>query len=84
MIAPNEFWLCVHQLADAYDAEGLTAEERAESIVDELRKMPPITQRQVLGDLSRLVGNLSDLHTLTVAAANANEKGAGLEMERAS
>src|SRR5437868_2367808 len=29
MPSPNEFWLCLHQLAEAYEAEGLTPDERA-------------------------------------------------------
>ena len=40
MISPNDFWLQLHRLAEAYDAEGLTDEERAINITDELLSLP--------------------------------------------
>jgi hypothetical protein len=42
MIAPNEFWLHLHRLADAYDAEGLSKEERATNIISQFLEMPVI------------------------------------------
>jgi hypothetical protein len=61
MIAPNEFWLALHALAEAYDGEGLTADDRSEQIIDQFRKMPPTVRRQVQGDLERLVLHMEDL-----------------------
>ena len=46
MKPPNEFWLCAYRLAEAYDAEGLTSEERAISITDEILAMPPMVRRE--------------------------------------
>ena len=73
MVPPNEFWLNLHRLAEAYDAEGLTTDERAVNIVDQFRQMPRIAQRQVLGELSRIITSMPDLYPLVVAAANEAE-----------
>jgi hypothetical protein len=73
MMAPNEFWLRLHQLCDTYDAEGLTADERAGIIAAQFQAMPLVAQRQLLSDLLRLVTYGPDLYTLIVAAANESE-----------
>jgi hypothetical protein len=67
--APNEFWLCLHRLAEAYEAEGLNADERAESILSELRGMPHVARREILNDFRLLASNFPDLFALSVAAA---------------
>ena len=54
MVAPNEFWLQLHRLAGAYDAEGLNASQRTENIVAELRGMSPLAQRELVAELLRL------------------------------
>jgi hypothetical protein len=69
MVAPNEFWLALHALAEAYDGEGLTTDERGANILKQFRRMPPTVRRQVLGDLQRLALHMEDLH---VAAQTAN------------
>jgi hypothetical protein len=74
MICPNEFWLQVHRLADAYDAEGLTRQERAENIVSQFLEMPRIAQRAILDDLRVLALCLPDIYPLAVAAANEQEE----------
>jgi hypothetical protein len=81
MIAPNQFWLHVHTLADAYEAEGLEPDERVENIVRQFEGMPLIAQRQVLADLLRLTIHIPDLYHVIVAAAKAGEwpKPAGRE-----
>jgi len=61
MLTPNEFWLALHMLAEAYDAEGLTPDERSANIMEQLRRMPPTVRRQVLGDLQRLATHLEDI-----------------------
>jgi len=70
VVSPNEFWLQLHRLAVAYDAEGLTAQERAENIVEQLRDMPHIARRAVLADLLQVAVNIPDLYPLATAAAN--------------
>jgi hypothetical protein len=42
MRAPNEFWLQLHRLAEAYHAEGSTPAERAQNIVQQYERMPAI------------------------------------------
>jgi len=61
MITPNEFWLAVHQLAEAYDSEGPTMDERAENIADEFDRLPFVTQRELLQNLLRIAAYLPDL-----------------------
>ena len=74
MIAPNEFWLRLHQLAEAYRAEGLTPEERSANIISEFAEMPPIAQREVLADLRQITDRCPDLYPLATAAAKDSER----------
>ena len=65
----QEFWLNLHYLADAYRGEGLTAEERATTILTAFERMPPIARREVLADLAQVAFNLSDLYVTVMARA---------------
>jgi len=76
VISPNEFWLNLHRLAQAYDGEGLTTDERAENIMEQFRCMPHVARRQLLIELRSVVVNLPDLYPLAVAVANEAETGA--------
>lgn len=67
-ITPNEFWLSLHMLAEAYQREGATPDERTENITDQFHRMPPIARRQVKAELDQLAVDLSDV-AMTVAAA---------------
>jgi hypothetical protein len=75
VIAPNEFWLQLHRLAEAYSAEGLNSEERAENIVAQFREMPHVAKRAVLTEILQIAVHLPDLYPLVVAAANEAEDG---------
>ncbi|HEY2413781.1 MAG TPA: hypothetical protein VGI40_16135 [Pirellulaceae bacterium] len=66
--APNEFWLNLHRLAEAYAAEGLNAEERIENILAEFREMPHVARRSILEDFRQLASNFPDLFALSVVA----------------
>jgi len=74
VVSPNEFWLNLHRLAESYDAEGLTTDERTRNIVEQFRNMPRIAQRQVLVDLLHVLTSLPDVYPLVVAAGNESEK----------
>jgi len=74
VISPNEFWLQLHRLAEAYNAEGLTSQERAENIVAQFRDMPHVARRAVLTELLQIAVNIPDLYPLVVAAANEAER----------
>src|SRR5207244_1927443 len=76
MKSPNEFWLCVHRLSEAYEAEGLTPDERAENIVDQFRQMPVIAQRHVINELVQLTAHLPDLYPVVVGAMHKQEPAA--------
>jgi hypothetical protein len=67
MVAPNEFWLQIHRLVGAYDAEGLNAAQRAENIVAELRDMSPLAQRELVAELLRLTVCIPALYSHMIA-----------------
>lgn len=69
MRTPNEFWLCLHELARAVDAEGRTDEERRGNIVATLEQMPAIARSQVLHELIELLTFLPELYPHVVGAA---------------
>ena len=71
MLTPNEFWLQVHHLLEAYDAEGQTPGERVTRISDELLRSPPIVQRELLSELALLLARLADLYPTLRAEVNA-------------
>jgi hypothetical protein len=62
-------------LADAYEAEGATPDERIENVVRQFERMPPIAQRQVLADLLRLTIHIPELYPIVVSAAQAGQEG---------
>ena len=77
VVSPNEFWLCLHWLAEAYEGEGLTTEERTENIIAQLRDMPSVARRAVLADLVTVAAHIPDLYPVAIAAINqfeTNEK----------
>jgi hypothetical protein len=84
MQTPNEFWLQVHNLLKAYDAEGPTPDERAAGITDELLRSPPVVQREMLSELALLVPYLSDLYPTVLAAVNARQHEEIVQQSRTS
>jgi hypothetical protein len=74
MKTPNEFWLCLHRLAEAYDAEGLTPTERADNIIGEILSMPPTVRQQSLNDLRLVAINVPDLFPIVAAAVSSAEE----------
>jgi hypothetical protein len=61
---PNEFWLCLHELSSAKEAEGTSSAERQANIVNSFRKMPPSARQQALDELLDLETALQDLFPL--------------------
>src|SRR5262245_30773839 len=70
MLRPNEFWLQLHRLVEAYEAEGPTKDQRAERIGAQLREMPAIAQRALLNDLMLVAADIPDLYPLVAAELN--------------
>ena len=68
MIKANEFWLHLHILSEAHEAEGRTARERLENIAEQFHQLPPVTQRELLSDLTKLMACCPELHALLVPA----------------
>ena len=73
MATPNEFWLSLHTLADAYEEEGATRAERAENIANEFREMPPTVRREIRAKLDRLAVGLADVSVQVATAERATE-----------
>ena len=69
MVAPNEFWLHLHNTAGAYDSEGMTPWQRTENIVDQFHNLAPVAQRELQGELQRLMKDLHKLYALVAAVA---------------
>jgi hypothetical protein len=72
MKAPNEFWLGVHRLADAFEGEGTTADERLVNITAQFQGMPTISQREVLADLLKLAVHCPELYTQVAGKISEN------------
>jgi hypothetical protein len=70
MPSRTDFWLYMHRLAAALDAEGVTPQERAENIVASFRQMPPVVRQEVLTDLRQLVRSLDEIEIRVIATAN--------------
>ena len=70
MVSPNEFWLNLHRLSVAYDAEGSTIKERTANICGQFEQMPPVAQQEVLEELRRLAVHLPELYPVIAAAAH--------------
>ena len=62
MHSPHEFWMRLYELSRAYDAEGETSHKRLENIVDDFEEMPRLAQRQVFGELARVMTSLQELY----------------------
>jgi hypothetical protein len=69
----NEFWLYVHELAAAYSNEGLTSQERAESIAGWFLSMPSVVRPELLADLDLNLHQLPDVRAIVTAAQHQTE-----------
>jgi hypothetical protein len=73
MTVPLDFWLQLRRLAESYDGEGATPEERLDRIGRDLGQMPPSIQRQALMDLRQLSIILLDLYPMMASQVNRAE-----------
>jgi hypothetical protein len=67
-ILTNSFWLSVHGIYSDYMSEGMTADERAQSIIGAFRRLAPIARRELLADLAPLSRQLPDIYAMALAA----------------
>ena len=72
-MTPTEFWPALRLLAQLYDQQGLTPDERLESIRQQFLAAPPVAQRQLIADALRLSMDLPDLYAAVVSSANQRE-----------
>jgi hypothetical protein len=62
MHSPHEFWMRLHELSRAYDAEGETAHKRQENIIANFEDMPHIAQHEIFAELARIMTSLQELY----------------------
>jgi hypothetical protein len=79
MISPNEFWLQLHRLSEAYLAEGLSTKERAEHIVGQFRDMAAPARRQLMTDLLVIAVHVPELYPVIQVAAQEESQPPKLE-----
>jgi hypothetical protein len=58
MAAYTDFWLLMHELAQAYRSEGPNRDDRQHAILASLEEMPEIVQHEVMQDYRLLMGEL--------------------------
>ena len=63
MAPPNEFWLSLHRLESAFEAEGTCYRERIENIVLQFREMPHVAQRQLVSELVNAITDCNALYS---------------------
>jgi hypothetical protein len=68
MMTPNEFWLQLHRLAEAYQAEGESTEARLLAIMNEFQELAAPARREVLADLQLVTAQLPQLRQRLAAA----------------
>ena len=66
----TEFWPAVHQLREFIDDEGLTLDERLDSVVAKFCDLSPTAQRQLLTDVLKLSMELPDVYSAVSAAVS--------------
>jgi len=74
MLTPNECWTDLHRLAASLDAEGLTREECADHLTDEVLAIPPLVRGELLRELRFLLAELTRLEPMVINATNAVEE----------
>jgi hypothetical protein len=68
MAPPNDFWLSLHRLEAAFEAEGSYYRERIENIVLQFRGMPRAAQRQLMSELVRTTTDCTGLFSPVLMA----------------
>jgi len=72
-MSQREFWPAFCQLADAYDDQGKTRDERLSEVVALFGAMPPMAQRQVIDSTLRLSVEMRDIYAAILKAAHSSE-----------
>lgn len=82
MTGVTEFWLAIHQLADAYSREGETLQERFDNVLAQFRRMPAIARRELLIDFALLARHIPDVYSACNAAHQDAEQAGGSSQQR--
>ena len=64
----------LHRLAEAYQSEGLTEDERTGNILEQFRNMPYLARRALIADLATVALSTPDLYPLAIAANGSEAK----------
>ena len=73
MAPPNDFWLSLHRLEAAFEAEGSCYRERVENIVLQFSEMPRAAQRQLMNELVRTITDCNELYSPVLMASKESE-----------
>jgi hypothetical protein len=82
MISHNGFWLGLYTLAETHDDEGLSPAERIGNIVNQLRELPPLAQREFMLAFERVADDLRILRPLVTTVAYESEPRARVRIMR--
>lgn len=77
MNGAKEFWLAIHQLADAYSREGETLQDRFDNVLAQFRRMPAIARRELLIDFALLARHIPEVYSACNAAHQDAEQASG-------
>jgi len=69
-----EFWPAFCQLAETYEEQGRTREDRIREVVGLFSQMPPMAQRQVVDSTLKLSAEMHDVYAAILKAAHASEQ----------
>jgi len=81
MYGAHEFWLALHRVVAAYRDEGLTTDDRLESILEQFSQMPAIARRELLADFAQVAVNFQDIYVACVASQRQIEESKGKKPE---
>jgi hypothetical protein len=66
----REFWPALCQLAEIYDEQGKTREDRLKEVVALFSGMPPMARRQVIESTLLLSAELKEIYAAVVKASH--------------
>ena len=72
-MSKSEFWPAFCQLADAYEEQGKTREERIREVVGMFSRMPPMAQRQIVDSTLCLSAEIHEIYGAILKAAHASQ-----------
>lgn len=72
-MSKSEFWPAFCQLAETYEEQGKTREDRIREVVAILSQMPPMAQRQIVAGTLCLSAEMHAIYRAILKAAHASQ-----------